>query len=334
MKKIISVLTVIALTLTFLSGCKNSSGDVVVSVNDEAVTRGELLFFMASTVEGITTQYMSGMTEQQKKEYWNTEIDGKRPADYIKESALSELVYYAVLAQAAKDADITVTGKEVNSQFDQMYDSESVSKLKEEYGVTKSGIKAVIRKQILKEKYVDRVLSKEEGYEPTEEALSEIFNRDYIKAKHILVMTVDPNTNQSLDDETVKEKEKLAESILKRAKSGEDFDDLMMEYSEDTGLEAYPEGYVFTEGEMVTEFYEGAKELEVGEISDIVTSSYGYHIIKRTELLATDMKDKEETLKQSYENDFIDSVADSLKSKYKINQDDAKIKEISVKTGY
>lgn len=330
MKKLISLFVVLTLTLSLFAGC--SASDDVVSVKNEKITKGELLFFIATTVEGITTQYMSSMTEEQKKEYWNTEFDGKKPADYIKETALSELIHYTVLAQAAKDSDITVSNKEVNTQFNQMYDGESVSKLKKEYGVSKASIKAVIRKQILKEKYVERVISKEKGYEPTEEKLLEIFNNDYIKAKHILIMTIDPNTNQTLSDEQVKEK--LAESLLNRVKNGENFDDLMFEYSEDTGLQSYPEGYVFTEGEMVSEFYEGAKALNVGETSDLVVSSYGYHIIKREELLSSDMKDKEETLRQTYKNNYIISVTDSLKSKYEINQDDAKIKEIPVKTGY
>lgn len=332
MKKLISLFVVLTLTLSLFAGC--SASDDVVSVKNEKFTKGELLFFIATTVEGITTQYMSSMTEEQKKEYWNTEFDGKKPADYIKETALSELIHYTVLAQAAKDSDITVSNKEVNTQFNQMYDGESVSKLKKEYGVSKASIKAVIRKQILKEKYVERVISKEKGYEPTEEKLLEIFNNDYIKAKHILIMTIDPNTNQTLSDEQVKEKEKLAESLLNRVKNGENFDDLMFEYSEDTGLQSYPEGYVFTEGEMVSEFYEGAKALNVGETSDLVVSSYGYHIIKREELLPSDMKDKEETLRQTYKNNYITSVTNSLKSKYEINQDDAKIKEIPVKTGY
>lgn len=333
MKKLICMLITAVMLLTCLSAC-GSADDVVVNVKDETVTKGELEFFIAVTVEGITTQYMSNMTDEQKKEYWNTEIDGKKPADFIKESALSEIIHYAVLAQAARESDITVTGKEVNTQFSKTYDSETVSKLKEEYGVKKSSIKSVVRKQILKEKYVDRVLSKEEGYTPTEENLQEIFYKDYIKAKHILVMTVDPNTNLPLEDEKIKEKEKLAEDILRRAKGGENFDSLMNEYSEDTGLETNPDGYVFTEGEMVAEFYEGAKALKVDEISDIVPSTYGYHIIKRVELLPTDMKDKEESLRQTYINNYITTVTDSLKSKYGINQDDAKIKEVPVKTGY
>lgn len=334
MKKLICVIITALLSLSVLAGCSGSSGDVVVNVKNETITEGELLFFIANTVEGIKTQYMSSMTDEQKKEYWQTEIDGKKPTDYIRESALSELIHYTVLSQAAKDAGITVSDSEVNSQFSKMYDSEAVLNLKENYGVSKSSIKAVLRKQILREKYIDRVVSKEEGYVPSEDDLIKLFNENYLKAKHILIMTVDPETSQPLGDEKVKEKEKLAESILSRLKNGADFDKLMNEYSEDAGLDSYPDGYVFTEGEMVTEFYEGTKALGINEISELVPSTYGYHIIKRVELLPTDIKDKEETVRQTYVNSYITSLTDSLKSKYEISQDDAKINAVPVNTGY
>ena len=58
----------------------------------------------------------------------------------------------------------------------------------------------------------------------------------------------------------------------------------MNEYSEDTGLESNPDGYTTTVGQMVPAFEETALSLEFGEISDVVESSYGYHIILRGEV--------------------------------------------------
>jgi parvulin-like peptidyl-prolyl isomerase len=59
------------------------------------------------------------------------------------------------------------------------------------------------------------------------------------------------------------------------------FDRLMAEESADPGSAAYPNGYLFRPGEMVEPFETGTKELEMGEISDPVESSFGYHIILR-----------------------------------------------------
>lgn len=129
---------------------------------------------------------------------------------------------------------------------------------------------------------------------PTDEELMEHFRDNYISAKHILILTVDPSTGETL--RTDEEARALAQSILDRINAGEDFDALMNEYSEDGGLEGNPDGYIFTEGEMVTPFYEGAKALAEGEVSDLVKSDYGYHIIQRTAL--------------DYENQFINYQAD------------------------
>ncbi|BFL38769.1 Foldase protein prsA 1 precursor [uncultured Butyricicoccus sp.] len=129
---------------------------------------------------------------------------------------------------------------------------------------------------------------------PTDEELMEHFRDNYISAKHILILTVDPSTGETL--RTDEEARALAQSILDRINAGEDFDALMNEYSEDGGLEGNPDGYIFTEGDMVTPFYEGAKALAEGEVSDLVKSDYGYHIIQRTAL--------------DYENQFINYQAD------------------------
>ncbi len=74
---------------------------------------------------------------------------------------------------------------------------------------------------------------------------------------------------------------KVATELYNKLKKGADFDQLMVQYTEDTGLESYPDGYVFSEGEMVAEFELATKSLRVGQISDVVESIYGYHIIKR-----------------------------------------------------
>ena len=56
------------------------------------------------------------------------------------------------------------------------------------------------------------------------------------------------------------------------------------EYSEDTGREANPTGYIFTPGTMVAEFENAVKALKPGELSGLVESTYGYHIILRRDL--------------------------------------------------
>jgi len=104
---------------------------------------------------------------------------------------------------------------------------------------------------------------------------------EYIKknvilgAKHILI------SEESAESE--EERQLLAESILQRIEAGEDFDELMKEYTKDPGLESSPNGYTFREGEFVIEFEETTLGLEIGEVSGLVHTSFGIHIIMRIE---------------------------------------------------
>ena len=63
------------------------------------------------------------------------------------------------------------------------------------------------------------------------------------------------------------------------------FKQLADEYSEDTGRANNPNGYIFTPGTMVASFEDAVAALEPGQISDVVESDYGFHIILRRDLL-------------------------------------------------
>lgn len=110
----------------------------------------------------------------------------------------------------------------------------------------------------------------------------------YVTAKHILIMTINPDTGEALTAEEIASAKATAEELLAQlrviedpTKRAETFDALMNEHSQDTGLIIFPEGYTFTTGEMYAEFEAAAFALEEYEISDIVESQAGYHILLR-----------------------------------------------------
>ncbi|MGI6141838.1 MAG: peptidylprolyl isomerase, partial [Caldicoprobacterales bacterium] len=115
--------------------------------------------------------------------------------------------------------------------------------------------------------------------------------------KHILIKIADEDTqaisslrqeNKAEEADALRE-EKLevirdnAQKVLDKAKSGEDFEGLIDQYGEDPGmeLEDYKDGYFMLRDEgMMEEFVEASFQLQEGEISDLVATDYGYHIIK------------------------------------------------------
>ena len=129
---------------------------------------------------------------------------------------------------------------------------------------------------------------------PTEEDLLAYAEESgLMKADHILLATQNLSTGATLDEAAVQAQYAKAEEILAQLQAAEDvetlFKTLADENSEDTGRVAYPDGYVFGAGEMVIEFENAAKELAVGEISGIVESPYGYHILLRKALTAEEV---------------------------------------------
>lgn len=113
-----------------------------------------------------------------------------------------------------------------------------------------------------------------------EAALAEYLNDDTASVKHILIKTVD-DSNQPLPEEQVALARAKAEEALSRAKAGEDFDALIDEYNQDPGQMQNKNGYAFGKGEMLAEFETASFALGVNEISELVETDFGYHIIKR-----------------------------------------------------
>ena len=109
-------------------------------------------------------------------------------------------------------------------------------------------------------------------------------------AKHILYSVTD-ETGAELDDAAKAEKKAAAEKAVQQLRAITDnealvtkFDEIMNAESEDPGLAYYPNGYVFGSGEMMEEFENGAKALGDYEVSDPVETSAGYHVILRLPL--------------------------------------------------
>jgi parvulin-like peptidyl-prolyl isomerase len=104
-----------------------------------------------------------------------------------------------------------------------------------------------------------------------------------ISASHVLIayqgaMRANPKVTRSKE-----EAKKLAEQVDKKAKGGADFKELVKEYSDEPrAAERGGELGSFTRNRMVKPFSDAAFQLKVGQISDVVETQFGFHVIKRT----------------------------------------------------
>jgi peptidyl-prolyl cis-trans isomerase D len=148
----------------------------------------------------------------------------------------------------------------------------------------------------------------------TDDELKEVYKQNIqqfqvpnrVHAQHILLMTVGGKT-----DAEVAEIKKKAEDILAQAKKkGANFEDLAKKYSEDPGSKAKGGdlGWVL-QGQTVPEFEKAAFSLNKGEISDLIKTQYGFHIIK--------VLDKETAHTKTF-----DEVKDALRPNFLLNKVD------------
>lgn len=107
---------------------------------------------------------------------------------------------------------------------------------------------------------------------------------DEIRARHILVMHEGSKAKPEGVKRTREQAAKRAQECLEKLRAGTDFAALVAEYSDEPGA-AEREGDLgtFRREVMIQSFSEVAFELAVGEISEVVETPYGFHIIQRTE---------------------------------------------------
>ena len=118
---------------------------------------------------------------------------------------------------------------------------------------------------------------------------------EQVKVSHILIKTPLPAADGKVDDKAVEAARVKAEDVLKQVKAGGDFAKLAEKYSDDPGSAKNGGSLgLIGRGRTVPEFEKAAFSLPKGQISDLVKSSYGYHIIRVDDKQDAHMKTLEE----------------------------------------
>ncbi len=312
-KLLISAFIIMSVILTCV-GCAVVQPTVLTIDGDEA-TVSEFNYYFSVAKLSAESQIPADQLEM----YWETEKDGKTTFELLKDSAFNEMIALRVAAKKAEKEGISKNDSSVmqaKAGFKQqiMSIAQSEKEFYEMTNTTSDTINKISELYALRSALLNKLIIDGE-INVSNEVLSKTFNEKWMKAQHILISTQNTETGAPLSDEEKAAKKALADSVLQRVKKGEDFTNVMNEVSEDPGKTTSPDGYVFTDGEMVAEFEEAVKALTPNKISDIVESAYGYHIIKRLPLSA-------ETDAESFQQ-----MAGSIQSEIIMNYLDAKVPE-------
>ena len=268
---------------------KYDGSAVVATVNGTEVT-WKLYYYL---IGSLTSQYIN--YTMAIPDFSADMGDGTTLQDAMREALEARIKYYTVAITEAENRGLTDT---VNAEVDEQWNS-----IVEQYG----GVDALM--EAMESAYLDEptyrmLLTSNAAFNAImvdsygtagekltdEDVLTWANDNNYLHCKHILFLTQNDDGTDKTDEEKA-EIRKEAEATLKELRTLEDdreamiarFDELMAD-ADDPGMTTFPDGYTFTSNQMVQEFEDGTRALEEYEISDIVESSYGYHIILRLPL--------------------------------------------------
>jgi peptidyl-prolyl cis-trans isomerase C len=255
---------------------------------DTVVAKGKTFTIKQSEVEELYTKYKASLAAQGR-----TLPEGERAS--IQYSILKDMVDRRVVSDRATAADKSKAKTKSDEMFADYKKRAPSEEIFNRQLVANGMTLAEFQKGLLEQATLNTVVEREVRSKITiKDAVAKKFYEDNaerfdeperVRASHILIGTKDPASGQDLNEDKKKEKKTLADKVLARAKAGEDFAKLAKEFSDDPGSKDRGGEYTFGRNEMVPEFEKAAFGLEINKISDLVSTEYGYHIIKLSEKL-------------------------------------------------
>jgi len=295
---------------------KVDENSVVVSVNGKDIIQGEV----EKELQNILMQYQGRVPPQQMVQLQSQ----------FKKQAVESLINRQLLFEETDKQNIEASVEEIDAEVKkvaaQFETPEKFKERLEQMGMSEEKLREDIKQNYRIEKLLK---SKLPAITVTDEDISLFYKEnpenfsvpEQIQASHIL-LSLEPDSS----DEVKKEKQSELQAVLEKIKKGDDFAELARKHSDCPSKEKGGDLGSFPRGAMVKAFEDVAFNLKKDEVSDVVETQFGFHIIKltgRTEASTTpieQVKDKIstylETQKQSKE---VAAYLETLRSAAKID---------------
>lgn len=265
----------------------------VMTVDGAEVSAEEYLYWL-----GYATEYVGYYQFGDPAAIdWEMDTGSGTVTEYLINNARDLAAFNQVIRNQCAERNITLTDEEKAELDQQLADAVETSGGQDAFELalkevnrTEDGLRSMYEaSNFLYASLQNQLFPAKDAASLTAEELAQwAADNGKMQVKHILFKTVDDSGNALSDEEKEAAKQK-AEDTLAQLQASDDmenlFDQLMNELSEDgrysDGTLGAPDGYLFGEGEMVQEFEDAAKALGEHELSGIVETSYGYHILLR-----------------------------------------------------
>jgi peptidyl-prolyl cis-trans isomerase C len=205
--------------------------------------------------------------------------------DEIVRNALDQLIVYTLLTQESKTRGVKVEDSEIEQKMGQLKqqfpNQEAFEKALQERGMTLDRLRQDARNDLTVNKLMETEVSTLPG--PSDAEAKEFYTKnpdkfqesETVRASHVLV-----RVDEKADAAAKKKARAEIDAVLKQAKAGADFGKLAQQHSQDGSASQGGDLGYFPKGQMVPAFDKVAFELKPGQISDVVTTQFGYHVIK------------------------------------------------------
>ncbi len=269
---LIIMVFMIILSLPVLARGRREAKNAVAVVNGERISESQLETLMNGMSQQYDTQRAELSTDQQRQ---------------LRDQAIDELITDEVLYQEAEKKEISVTKEQLKQQMETLKgrypDEETYKSTIESAGFSEKSFKEYIRRNLIIQKLLQQEV--ESKIQIKEADLKQFYeeNKAYfempeqIEARHILISTEGMETK---DEKRQAFRE--AQTIKVKLDNGADFAQTAREESDGPSSSKGGSLGTFGRGSMVPAFEETAFTLEPGEISDVVETRFGYHIIQVT----------------------------------------------------
>jgi peptidyl-prolyl cis-trans isomerase C len=252
---------------------------VAVTVNGVDIFESEIEKIIKPDLDRLAdkTKYMpAGAVEEYTRQF--------------REHALEQLIRRVLLDGMMKQANIEIPDEAVMSQIEEIASKQGMSvdefaERMKQYGHTLEGIKKEIREGLARNQFMAAQwegkisVAEDDAKKYYDENPEEFKVPEQIRASHILIT---PATTGDPNDEKAKARTKI-EGLLAQIKDGADFAELAKANSSCPSAADGGDLNFFPRGKTTPAFEKVAFELEVGELSDVVETDYGFHIIKVTD---------------------------------------------------
>lgn len=279
--------------------------DEIFRIEGVSCSKAEIMVYLTNIQNRYERVYGS--------EILDTVIDGVTLEENIKETALANMAQVKAMTLLAKKHGVILTDEEL----------ELVKTAAAEYfaSLNETEISTMgIRQETIESLYGEYALASKLYHFLIRDVNPEISDDEArtITVEHILIKTYNVDEEGNREEYSSYSKQlarERAQEVLKKAREGADFKALASEYSDDETLT-----YSFGKGEMETGFEETAFHLGNDEISDIVETKHGYHIIKcistfnREETDANKEKIVEERKEEFFGKEYEDFVLSLTKN--------------------